>query len=82
MSTFIIRTDDIVGLNANEIAEKLALPKVPNRVVEIKLPVSTPLEVSITGPQPDWGTIGGDIQYALKDVDLNPQWITNISILK
>ena len=82
MSTFIIRTDDIAGLNAQEIAEKLALPKVPNRVVEVELPPSTPLEVSITGPQPDWGTIGGDVQFAIKDVDLNPQWFTNIKILE
>ncbi len=82
MSTFIVRTDEIEGLNAQEIAEKLALPKVPNRVVEVELPPSTPLEVSITGPQPDWGTIGGDIQFAIKDVDLNPQWFINIRILE
>ncbi|MBR6627741.1 MAG: hypothetical protein IKL04_07180 [Lachnospiraceae bacterium] len=82
MSTFIIRTDDIAGLNAQEIAEKLALPRVPNRVVEVELPPSTPLEVSITGPQPDWGTIGGDVQFAIKDVDLNPQWFTNIKNLE
>ena len=51
-------------------------------VVEVELPPSTPLEVSITGPQPDWGTIGWDVQFAIKDVDLNPQWFTNIKILE
>ena len=82
MSTFIIRTDDIVGLNAREIAEKLALPKTPNRVAEVELPPSTPLETSITGPQLDWGTIGGDIQFAIKEVDLNPQWFIKIKVME
>ncbi len=58
MSTFVVKTNEIAGLSAEEIAEKLALPKVPNKVVKVELPPSTPLEVSIAGPQPDWGTIG------------------------
>lgn len=82
MSTFLIRSDDIAGLNAEEIAQKLALPKVPNKVVYVELPPETPLEVSVVGPQPDWGTIGGDIQFAIKDVDLNPNWFTNIHDLQ
>ncbi len=81
MSSFIVRTDEISGLSAEEIAQKLALSKVPNRIVSVDLPPSTPLEVSIVGPQPDWGTIGGDIQFAIKDVDLNPMWFSNIEEL-
>lgn len=82
MSSFIIRSDDIAGLNAEEIAQKLELSKVPNKIVSVELPPTTPLEVSIVGPQPDWGTIGGDVQFAIKDVDLNPEWFTNIQDLK
>ncbi|MDE6747586.1 MAG: hypothetical protein K2K21_00775 [Lachnospiraceae bacterium] len=82
VSVFIVRTDEIAGLSAQEIAEKLALSNVPNKIVEVELPSSTPLEVSIVGPQPDWGTIGGDVQFAIKDVDLNPQWYTNIRDLE
>ncbi|MDD8048718.1 MAG: pre-toxin TG domain-containing protein [Thomasclavelia sp.] len=82
MSSFIVRTDDISGLNANEIAQKLALPQVPNKIVSVELPPTTPIEVSITGPQVDWGTIGGDVQFAIKDVDINPKWFTNIKDLK
>lgn len=61
ISTFIVRTDEIAGLSAEEIAEKLALSKVPNKIVEVELPPSIQLEVSIVGPQPDWGTIGGNV---------------------
>lgn len=82
MSSFIVRTDEIAGLSAKEIIQKLALSKVPNKVVTVDLPPKTPLEVSIVGPQPSWGTIGGDVQFAIKDVDLNPNWFTNISDLK
>jgi len=82
MSSFIVRTDEIAGLSAKEITQKLALSKVPNKVVTVDLPPTTPLEVSIVGPQPSWGTIGGDVQFAIKDVDLNPNWFTNISDLK
>ena len=60
----------------------MALPKVLNKVVNIELPPTTPLEVSIVGPQPEWGTVGGDVQFAIKDVDLNPDWFTNIQNLK
>ena len=81
MSSFIVRTDDIAGLTANEIAEKLALSKVPNKIVNVELPPTPPLEVSIVGPQPSWGTIGGDIQFAIKDVDLNPNWFKNVTDL-
>lgn len=82
MSSFIVRSDDIAGLTANEIAEKLALSKVPNKIVNVELPPTTPLEVSIVGTQPSWGTIGGDIQFAIKNVDLNPEWFKNVTDLE
>ncbi len=82
MSSFIVRTDDIAELTANEIAKKLGLSKIPNKVVNVKLPPTTPLEVSIVGPQPSWGTTGGDIQFAIKDVDLNPIWFKIINDLE
>jgi hypothetical protein len=74
ISSFIVRTD--------EIAQKYGLSKIPNKVVSVEMPSTTPLEASIVGPQPDWGTIGGNVQFAIKDVDLNPTWFTNIDDLK
>ena len=80
-SPFILRTDDIEGLNATQIAEKYALPQVPDKIVNIHMPPESPLEVSIVGPQPDWGTLGGDVQYTIKDVIPKSAWFTDISDL-
>lgn len=54
MGNFILRTEDIEGLSAKEIAQKYALSQVPNKIVTIELPSNTPLEVSIVGPQESW----------------------------
>lgn len=81
-SRFILRTEDVEGLSAQEIAQKYALPKVPNKIVTVELPSDTPLEVSIVGPQETWGTLGGDVQYAIKDSALEDDWFSNIKDLK
>lgn len=81
-SPFILRADDIQGLSASEIAEKYALPQVPDKIVYPKIPSDTPLEVSIVGLQESWGTLGGDAQYAIKDVPLDDDWFTDIHDLK
>ncbi len=81
-SPFILRADDIEGLSASEIAEKYALPQVPDKIVYPQIPCDTPLEVSIVGPQELWGTLGGDAQYAIKDVLLDDDWFTDIHDLK
>ena len=81
-SPFILRADDIKGLSAMEIAEKYALPQIPDKIVYPQIPSNTPLEVSIAGPQKVWGTLGGDAQYAIKDVLLDDDWFTNIHDLK
>lgn len=47
-----------------------------------QIPSETPLEVSIVGPQESWGTLGGDAQYAIKDVLLDDDWFTDIHDLK
>ena len=81
-SPFILRADDIKGLSAVEIAEKYALPQIPDKIVYPKIPSDIPLEVSIVGPQESWGTLGGDVQYAIKDVFLDDDWFTDIYDLK
>ena len=81
-SPFILRADDIEGLSASEIAEKYALPQVPDKIVYPQIPSETPLEVSTVGPQEEWGTLGGDAQYAIKDVLLDDDWFTDIHDLK
>ena len=37
-------------MEASEIAEKYALPQVPDKIVYLRIPSKTPLEVSIVGP--------------------------------
>ena len=37
-SPFILRADDIKGLSAVEIAEKYALPQIPDKIVYLKIP--------------------------------------------
>ncbi|AEY65940.1 hypothetical protein [Clostridium sp. BNL1100] len=81
-SPFILRADDIEGLSAAEIAEKYALPQVPDKVVYPKIPTDIPLEVSIVGPQEKWGTLGGDAQYAIKNALLDDDWFKDIHDLK
>ena len=49
-----MRVADIIGLNAMEIAEKYSLSQIHDRVVFVE-------------SQEIWGTLGGDIQYAIKD---------------
>jgi hypothetical protein len=81
-SPFLLRADDISGLTAEQIAQKYALPQIPDKVVYPNIPSTTPLEVSIVGPQETWGTLGGDVQYAIKDVMLDDSWFTDIHDLK
>lgn len=81
-SPFILRYDDIRGLTAKQIANKYALPQIPDRIVLIKLPADIPLEVSIVGPQEKWKTIGGSVQYTIKYNLLEDKWFENIQELK
>lgn len=69
-------------MSASEIAEKYALPQVPDKVVYLEIPSEIPLEVSIVGPQEMWNTLGGEVQYAIKDVFLEDDWFKNIVDLK
>jgi hypothetical protein len=64
-----LRVADIIGLNAMEIAEKYSLSQIHDRVVFVE-------------SQEIWGTLGGDIQYAIKDVLLEDKWFSNIIELK
>ena len=68
-SPFILRVADIIGLNAMEIAEKYSLSQIHDRVVFVE-------------SQEIWGTLGGYIQYAIKDVLLEDKWFSNIIELK
>ena len=64
-----MRVADIIGLNAMEIAEKYSLSQIHDRVVFVE-------------SQEIWGTLGGDIPYAIKDVLLEDKWFSNIIELK
>ena len=81
-SQILRKVPRIFIMEASEIAEKYALPQVPDKIVYLRIPSKTPLEVSIVGPQELWGTLGGDAQYAIKDVLLDDDWFTDIHDLK
>ena len=53
-----------------EIVARGAYPKIPSDV---------PLEISIVGPQE---ALGGDAQYAIKEVLLDDDWFADIHDLK
>ena len=75
---WIMRAEDIEGLSASEIAEKYAMPSIPDMICDVKLPYDTPLEISIVGEQLDWeNSIGGNTQYAIKDVETLEEWFVN-----
>ena len=61
--------------------EKLTLPKIQNKVVEVELHPPTPSGVGIFDSKPNWGTISDDVQFEIKGFELIPQWFTNISDL-
>lgn len=69
-------------MSPEQIAEKYALPQVPDKIVYPKIPENIPLEVSIAGPQEAWGTVGGDVQYAIKDAFLEDDWFTDVHSLE
>ena len=48
----------------------------------LKIPSDVPLEISKVGPQEAWGTLGGDAQYAIKEVLLDDDWFADIHDLK
>ena len=82
MGTFAVKTAEIAGLSAKEIVEKLTLPKIQNKVVEVEVPPSTPLGVSIFDLKHNWETISGDVQFEIKGFELTPQWFINIRDLE
>lgn len=43
-------------------------------MVYLKILSKAPLEVSIVGSQEMWGTLGGDVQNVIKDVQLDDDW--------
>lgn len=81
---WIMKTEDIEGLSAEEIAEKYAMPTPPNMICDVEMPNNTPLEISVVGEQPNWNASagGGNTQYGIKDVETSESWYVNKKPLK
>lgn len=75
---WIMRAEDIAGLTGAEIAEKYALPVIPDMICDVKLPPELELEVSIAGEQKQWRrSHGGNVQYGIKSTRPKDVWFTN-----
>lgn len=73
-----MRAEDIEGLTPAEIAEKYAMPSPPDMICDVNMPSDTPLEISITGEQPNWNAGGGgNTQYGIKNVETQENWFVN-----
>ena len=75
---WIMRAEDIAGLTGAEIAEKYALPVIPDMICDVKLPPELELEVSIAGEQKQWRrSHGGNVQYGIKSTRPKDVWFIN-----
>jgi hypothetical protein len=65
---WLVRAKDIEGMNAQQIQQYLALPTVPNRIVDVTIPAGTNMRVGQIAEQPSFGATGKTgTQYQLLD---------------
>ncbi|MGF7045459.1 hypothetical protein M2142_002457, partial [Fusobacterium sp. PH5-29] len=62
--SWIMQTKDIIGLTAEEIAAKYALPTIPKYIADVKIDAGTNMRIGIVGE--NYGSPGGAIQIDLK----------------
>ncbi len=64
--SWMMRSDEIVGLTPAQIKDKFALPEIPKYVSDVNVPAGTRIRVGKVEGHPGWGA-GGGTQYELKD---------------
>ena len=76
---WLMRREDIKGLNATQIKNKYNIPETPTTLSKVTIPEGTRMDVSQVGPNP-FGTGSGSIQYKVQMPDgekLPDTWFTN-----
>ncbi|GAA4340146.1 hypothetical protein GCM10023165_19910 [Variovorax defluvii] len=93
VGAWLLRSEDIAGLSAEQIASKFGLPQVPTMITDATIPAGTPLNISAANGISPWANRGiytggngggGGVQYEL-DLprrDIDPGWFTNERPLK
>ncbi|MCX7920512.1 MAG: fibronectin type III domain-containing protein [Clostridia bacterium] len=56
---WIMKKEDIVGLTAEQIKDKYALPTLPKYITDVEIPAETKLRIGEANPLPGWGSGGG-----------------------
>ena len=77
---WLMRREDIKGLNATQIAKKYNMPKVPTTLSEVTIPKGTKMNVGQVGPNA-FGNSAGSIQYEVimpKGKKLPDTWFAEI----
>ncbi|MDM7943954.1 MAG: DUF637 domain-containing protein, partial [Hydrogenophaga sp.] len=85
--TWIMRADDVVGLTPQQIASKYALPQVPTKITDVRLPSGVKIEASVAGaisPNASQGVFtgdnggGGGVQFQIRYTGKLPSdWFVN-----
>jgi hypothetical protein len=81
---WVLRSDDIAGLTARDIANKFNLPRAPTHISKVELPAGTNLRIGSVGPN-KFGNSSGAIQYEIlrpEDVPPAESWFTLIGEIK
>ncbi|HXC05443.1 MAG TPA: RHS repeat-associated core domain-containing protein, partial [Bacteroidia bacterium] len=69
---WIVKREEIEGLSAAQIKDKLALENIPDKMVEVEVPANTNMEASVAGPN-EWGS-GGGVQYKILEGNIQGSW--------
>lgn len=64
---WLVRADEIAGMNAKQIQEHLALKHTPTHISDVTVPAGVEMRVGIAAEQEGFGVSGGGIQYELLD---------------
>lgn len=62
---WMMRASEIEGLTPLQIKDKFALEFIPEFVSQVNVPGNTIMRASVAGPQLQWGSYGGGLQYEL-----------------
>ncbi len=64
-------------MNGEEIQNKLSMPKPPLYISDANIPEGVELRRGIAAEVEKWGTVGGGVQYEIRNIDRIPnEWFT------